>query len=60
MQLDPAGDGAEILKLAARQLMKYDTRYYTGHCTGVGQYEFLKDIMGEQLEYFSTGETVTI
>lgn len=60
MKLDPAGDGAERLKLAARQLMKYDTRYYTGHCTGVEQYEFLKGIMGEQLEYFSTGETVTI
>ena len=60
MKLDPAGDGAERLKLAARQLMKYNTRYYTGHCTGVEQYAFLKEIMGEQLDYFSTGDTVTI
>ncbi len=60
MKMDSAGDGAEKLGQAAKQLMKYRTQYYTGHCTGVEQYEFLKNIMGEQLEYLATGEAVTI
>ena len=59
-KLDPAGDGAEKLSKAAKQLMKYSTQYYTGHCTGIEQYQFLKEIMGDRLEYLATGEAVNI
>lgn len=49
-----------VLKNAARQLLQYDTVYYTGHCTGLTQYDFLKTIMGERLHYISTGTVVEI
>ena len=45
----------DILKAAAQKLLEYDTVYYTGHCTGKNQYEYLKTIMGEKLYYISTG-----
>ena len=30
-------------------------QYYTGHCTGVEPYKTLKDIMGDQIKYITTG-----
>ena len=45
----------DTLKAAAQKLLEYDTVYYTGHCTGKNQYEYLKTIMGEKLYYISTG-----
>ena len=44
-----------MLKAAAEQLLSYDTVYYTGHCTGQKQYDYLKSIMGDRLQYLSTG-----
>lgn len=44
-----------ILENAAGQLLQYDTVYYTGHCTGQKQYDFLKIIMGDKLQCISTG-----
>lgn len=40
---------------AARTLLSYPTKYYTGHCTGQAQYETMKTIMGDRLHYLSTG-----
>ena len=40
---------------AAKKLLEYDTVYYTGHCTGQKQYDYLKTVMGEKLHYISTG-----
>ena len=60
MKLDPAGDGAEALETAARELMGYPTVYYTGHCTGERQFAFLKERMGERLHGLSTGCVVEI
>jgi len=45
----------DTLKAAAQKLLEYDTVYYTGHCTGKNQYEYLKTIMGEKLYYISAG-----
>ena len=53
-KLDPEKD-QEILKVSAEALLALPTRYYTCHCTGVPQYEFLKSIMGDRIEYLSTG-----
>lgn len=60
-KLDPADPiGRDRLEKAAELLLPYPTRYYTGHCTGLEQYEFLKDRMGERLSYLSTGRSVTL
>ncbi len=49
----------EKLAADARTLNRYPTTYYTCHCTGVRQYDFMKKYM-ERLHYLSTGETITI
>lgn len=60
MKLDPAGDGAKVLEEAARDLLTYPTVYYTGHCTGETQYEYLKERMGDRLQSLSGGKIVEI
>lgn len=45
----------EKLEAAAQKLLEYDTVYYTGHCTGQKQYDYLKAIMGEKLHYIAAG-----
>ena len=59
-KLDPAGEGAAVLSRAARELLARGAVYYTGHCTGEAQYEFLKRIMGSKLCALSTGLTVEL
>ena len=44
-----------FLQAAARTLLQYDTRYYTGHCTGGRQYALMKRVMGERLQELYTG-----
>jgi 7,8-dihydropterin-6-yl-methyl-4-(beta-D-ribofuranosyl)aminobenzene 5'-phosphate synthase len=43
------------LKTAAETLLSYNTVYYTGHCTGQKQYDYLKTVMGDRLHYIATG-----
>lgn len=50
----------EKLDAAAKKLLAYDTVYYTGHCTGQKQYDYLKTIMGEKLHYISTGTVLEL
>ena len=50
----------EKLDAAAKKLLAYDTVYYTGHCTGRKQYDYLKTIMGEKLHYISTGTVLEL
>ncbi len=45
------------LEEAAQMLLSYPTRYYTGHCTGSSQFDYLKTIMGSRLEGFHAGDT---
>lgn len=59
-KLNPATEDATVLGSAAEQMMSLNTKYYTGHCTGTEQYLFLKGIMGEHLEYMSTGDTIVV
>lgn len=49
-----------LLDQAARMLMEQPVQYYTGHCTGTEQYQYLKQIMGDRLTYLSTGVSVEI
>lgn len=50
----------ELLKNAAERLLQYDTVYYTGHCTGRKQYDYLKTVMGSRLHYVSTGTVLEV
>ena len=54
MSLDPEKE-ATRLKFTAMELLKQETVYYTGHCTGEQQYEALKNHMGERLQRLTTG-----
>ena len=45
---------------AAKKLLEYDTVYYTGHCTGLTQYAYLKSVMGDQLHYIAAGTIVEL
>lgn len=60
MNVDLSSGTNAVLDQAAQVLSTYDTEYYTGHCTGVPQYEYLKAKMGGKLHYMATGETFEI
>lgn len=53
-------NGKEKLTNVATELLKHKTKFYTCHCTGTEQYEFMKDIMGENLRYLGCGEELMI
>ena len=59
MKLDPEKE-ATRLKFTAMELLKKETVYYTGHCTGDVQYAALKAHMGERLQRLSTGAVFEI
>ena len=44
----------------AEKLMEYPVKYYTCHCTGLSQYQYLKEKMGDQLCYLEAGDTIMI
>jgi len=52
----PPGD---ILRGYAEKLDAYDTAYYTCHCTGEEQYEYIRPIM-RRLDYISAGQILEI
>lgn len=58
-KLDPVKD-QDQLRSAALALMELPTTYYTCHCTGSAQYEFLKTIMGDRIHYLSTGSHLEV
>ena len=41
-------------------LLETLSQYYTCHCTGIESYNRLKTVMGENIDYISTGEQLTI
>ena len=50
-----------FISTLAHELMRYDNcKFYTMHCTGTEQYQKLKDIMHDQIEYLSCGEIAEI
>jgi 7,8-dihydropterin-6-yl-methyl-4-(beta-D-ribofuranosyl)aminobenzene 5'-phosphate synthase len=59
MKLDPEKE-ATRLKFTAMELLRQETVYYTGHCTGEEQYAALKTHMGERLHRLSTGAVFEI
>lgn len=59
-KMDPEGAGKDCLDQAARILGGYDATYYTCHCTGEKQYAYLKEQMGETLQYLATGQVLVL
>ena len=57
VKLDPAGEGRAALDAAAEHLVKTGADFYTCHCTGVPQYEYLKKKM-PRLSYLSVGDVL--
>lgn len=43
----------------AKELNQYNTEFYTCHCTGVPQYEFMKTYI-QKLHYLSCGQSITL
>lgn len=50
----------EELTIPADRLMEYDTKYFTCHCTGLEQFNYMKQIMGDRLSYLSAGNMIEI
>lgn len=60
MRLNPNGEGKKRLAAAAEKLSSYPTTFYTCHCTGVEQYSFMKNLMGEKLHYLASGQEIVL
>ena len=58
MKLDPRAD-REQLKSSADALNAYEAEYYTCHCTGLEQFDALRDWMGDRLHYLHAGNCLT-
>ena len=54
-----APDSAQ-LRAYGEALAKYDTVFYTGHCTGQAQFDVLKTILGDRLQAISTGAVLEL
>ena len=60
MKIDPTGSEQTVLDDAVQGLQKYCTQYYTCHCTGLPQYEYLQTRMGDQLRYLAAGQQIDL
>ena len=60
MNIDPETPEKSRLDEAAQTLMESKAVFYTGHCTGLAPYAYLKNAMGERLHYISTGTTIEL
>lgn len=49
-----------LLDHVADELLKIPVTYYTGHCTGADQYAYMKELMGDALQYAAAGDTIII
>ncbi len=52
--------GKETLESYARELLRQNTTFYTCHCTGIAQYEIMKNVMGNRLFYIGTGDVFEV
>jgi len=53
-------DQMGTLDALADELLGYGAQYYTGHCTGIDQYAYLKGRMGDKVSYLGTGQSLTL
>ncbi|WP_173429833.1 MBL fold metallo-hydrolase [Sharpea azabuensis] len=48
------------VRFIAKELKKYQIKFYTCHCTGIPAFEEMKKIMGNQLKYIHSGEQIIL
>ena len=60
MKVDPEGPDRKVLDEAAQIMLLHDAAYHTCHCTGLPQYEYLKQRMGDRLNYLAAGQQITV
>ncbi len=48
----------KVIQETAKELMKLNTKFYTGHCTGNEACGILKQLMGEQIEIIHSGDVL--
>lgn len=53
-------EGMAFLDESAARLCAYNTYYFTCHCTGEAQFNYLKGKMGERLKYLASGQELKI
>ena len=54
-------ESKENIESIGSKLAEYPIeRVYTGHCTGRKGYPLLKNVMGDSVDYFATGDTVKL
>lgn len=53
-------DDTAYLNAAADDLLSYPARYFTCHCTGLDQYRYLKERMGDRLAYIAAGQSIEL
>ena len=53
-------EDAKVLRRIARELLGSPTRYATGHCTGAKQFEIMKAVMADRLDYWPAGTVAQI
>lgn len=49
-----------MIRETGMELKKYNTEFYTGHCTGELPYQILKEVMGNRLSYLHSGDEILI
>ncbi len=53
-------EDVRMIIYTAKELIKYESQFYTCHCTGEKPYETMKKIMGYQLKYIHSGDRIVI
>lgn len=53
-------DDTAFLDEAADDLLSFPVDYATCHCTGLDQYRYLKERMGDRLSYIAAGQTIEL
>ena len=56
----PEDQIAGRMEAAAGELKRWPVTYYTCHCTGLPQYDCLRQKMGDQLRYLAGGDGLTL
>lgn len=54
------GESENLISEIAKYFEKHNTKYYTCHCTGQKAFNILKQNLGEQISYLSTGSILKI
>lgn len=55
---DGGSESKELVNGVANELLKYNSKYYTCHCTGLESYGVLKKVMNDKVDYIAAGQSL--